>query len=127
LFLSVFLHDVSGVSPFAGGESGATGLDLASPLLFGGAVAGLGLVLAFDWMVLGRIVSASRDLVHELRLQLLVGEEGARALERGMLGLRTGEGASGRGLADGGSDRGHLACVEIVSRIALRGMIAPAA
>jgi K(+)-stimulated pyrophosphate-energized sodium pump len=139
LFLSVFLHDVTGGGPGAG--TAITGLDLASPMLCVGALAGLGLVLAFDWMVLGRIVSASRDLVHELRLQLLVGSDGARVLDRGMLGLRPGD-ASGLGAQLGARKSGtsdandsarrsgdgdHLACVEIISRIALRGMMAPAA
>jgi K(+)-stimulated pyrophosphate-energized sodium pump len=71
--------------------------EAASPAPYLGALTGLAVLVAFGRVVLGRIVSAGRDLVHELR------SDG-----------RHGHGASR-----------ELACVEAVSRVALGGMVPP--
>jgi K(+)-stimulated pyrophosphate-energized sodium pump len=107
LFAWMFLGEVWDAASADGG------LDVHGPLLYLGGAFGLLVVLGFVWITLRRIVSSGRDMVTELRVQLSGGDRQAG----GGLGLRL-------GIAEEGTDQ--LACVEIVSRIALRGMLAPA-
>ena len=109
LLVSVFLTRVWESS----GEDGA--LDVSSPWLYAGAALGAVVVLVFMWVTLRRITNSARELVNELRVQLGADERGATTESplRPMSDLEPG--------ADG-----QLACVEIVSRVALRGMLMPA-
>jgi len=87
------------------------------PALFGGGLAGLLAVLVFDWVILRRVIAAGRDVVNELRVQLrTIDDDGASG--RVLVERRTDE--------DSPREQGQLACVEIVSRAALRSMITPA-
>lgn len=87
-------------------------VDVTSPLLYVGAVLGAVVVLVFIWVTLRRITHSARELVNELRVQLGADERGAQADSPLRPASELGE--------------GQLACVEIVSRVALRGMLAPA-
>ncbi|MEZ4440722.1 MAG: sodium/proton-translocating pyrophosphatase [Polyangiaceae bacterium] len=127
LLLAVFLGEV-----WATGDAPPS-LDVASPRLYLGAVAGLLSLLVFIWAVLRRFLGAARDLVNEIRTQIGdsvdQGGEVARGSAVGAL-----LGASGRGegrapdlrrvLTDPVQDA-QLACVEIVSRASLRAMLGP--
>jgi K(+)-stimulated pyrophosphate-energized sodium pump len=110
LLLSTFLMQV-----WSGADEQGALIDVSSPLLYVGAVLGVIVVLVFIWVTLRRITISGRELVNELRVQLGADVRGAAADSP----LRT--------TSELGSEaNGQLACVEIVSRVALRGMLAPA-
>jgi K(+)-stimulated pyrophosphate-energized sodium pump len=94
LLMAIFLDQVARAR-------GLRASDLQSPMIYLGGLTGLLVVLAFGRTLLGRIVSAARELVQELRHQLGVAEVEVRA-------------------------EAQQACVEAVSRAALRGMLPPA-
>ncbi len=125
---SVFLGHV-----WEGTDEGAGRLDVTSPLLYVGGVLGGVVVLVFVWVTLRRITLSSRELVNELRVQLGADERGVGKGLGGASGASPDEDRGMRrgdasGMAMGPRESlGHLACVEIVSRVALRGMLAPAA
>lgn len=152
LMLAVFLAEVS-----AAADGDPAAIDVSSPAFYAGAILGLVSLLAFSWALLRRILIAARDLMNEVRVQLgASSDEGRGMLTSGRLaasglgglgrehlrgddqddreqapgGGRLGEGRPGRDprrvLVDP-QEESQLACVEIVSRIALRGMSAPAA
>ena len=104
--------------------------DVHSPLLYVGALLGVMVILVFSWVTLRRIIVASRDLLNELRVQL--GAQRARSggpAERMAPGLVTEDAlriVGSQSSRESAAEEGQLACVEIVSRIALRGMVAPA-
>ncbi len=130
LLLSVFFEEV-----WQGARAGAlTTISLSSPLLYCGGLLGLVVVLAFVRAMLWRIVGASRDYMHELR--------GAAHDETDGRSSDSHEGASSDPVADEdvhehGVDASAVdaaqearqlrqeACVEIVSRMALRSMVPP--
>jgi K(+)-stimulated pyrophosphate-energized sodium pump len=149
LLLAVFMGKVA-----AAADADPTQLDLSSPTLYAGALLGLISLLAFSWSMLRRILVAARDLMNEVRVQLGSPDDRAVAVGLGNSGLgnltrRSLDGGSddddGEAKRDGDRSRdeprrrkdprrvlvdpqeeSHLACVEIVSRVALRGMSAPA-
>ena len=148
LLLAVFVAEVS-----ASADADPTVVDVSSPILYAGAILGLVSLLAFLWSLLRRILFASRDLMNEVRVQLGASSEESGGLASGGLasaglsslglgGMARGslerdqdeageEGARGRKdprrvLVDP-QEESQLACVEIVSRVALRGMSGPAA
>ncbi|MEQ9322597.1 MAG: sodium/proton-translocating pyrophosphatase, partial [Polyangiaceae bacterium] len=146
LLLAVFLAEVS-----AAADGDPTAIDVSSPALYAGAVLGLVSLLAFLWALLRRILGAARDLMNEVRVQLGASSDEGRGILTSARLAATGLGGLGRersvadedepddGLRDGRAHRdprrvlvdpteeSQLACVEIVSRIALRGMSVPAA
>jgi K(+)-stimulated pyrophosphate-energized sodium pump len=123
-------------------------VDLTSPLPYVGALAGLLVVVVFSWATLTRLVQAVRAFILELRAQLAnapapadqADDAGARAARLGPsgdlarpailsaygYGASHGTRAAGLPAAEDRSWQGPLACVEIVSRHALRGMLPPA-
>ncbi len=152
LLLAVFLFDVwsagTDVAPVAGS---ADLIDASSPLLYLGALTGSLVVLAFVWATLRRFVGAGRDVVNDLRVQLglasdpqagspLAGHDSPEdegpppdELTERSDGLTGGMPIARRHPVDSSesperfpADRAQLAFVETVSRIALRGMLAPA-
>jgi len=94
-------------------------VDLSSPALYIAMLAGPLLVLAFIWITLRCIIASSRDLLNELRGNLGREDKGAGNARR----LQVRLGIHSQTTSEGSS---QLACAEIVSRIALRGMMAPA-
>ena len=129
----------------ATGSAHAGVLDVTRPTLYVGGVLGLLVVLGFVWTVMLRIVTAARELVNELRVQLAVTAPASDLEGPSVFDSNPGE-TEGELVASGtdpthdldatdpelwrpkppDDDAGQLACVEIVSRIALRGMLAPA-
>ncbi|MBM4357872.1 MAG: sodium/proton-translocating pyrophosphatase [Deltaproteobacteria bacterium] len=102
------------VSVFRGAvaEGGRAAVDATRPVVLLGGVAGLVVVVTFGRVLLGGIVQAGRGLVEELRHRLrshedVVDLDGERRPSQ----IR---------------DASHEACVESVSRSALRGMLPPA-
>jgi K(+)-stimulated pyrophosphate-energized sodium pump len=127
LLLSLFVEEVWAATP---GDD-ACRPDVHSPLLYLGAVFGLLVVLAFGWMTLRRILVSGRDLLNELRVQLGAQREraGSGTPERMAPGLAPEDRlriVGARSASESDAEAGQLACVEIVSRIALRGMLTPA-
>jgi K(+)-stimulated pyrophosphate-energized sodium pump len=132
LLISVFLSEVWESSP---GSHTEGSIDVTSPALYVGGVLGGLSVLLFMWLTLRRIVLAARELINELRVQL--GAERAHitaTLPRSMglpseapadPGVRGVPGELGEP-DERASGARQLACVEIVSRVALRGMLTPA-
>jgi K(+)-stimulated pyrophosphate-energized sodium pump len=108
LFMAMFLDQTSHARAAERSES-------MSPLVVVGGLLGLMVVIAFGRILLGRIVAAARDLVHELRHQLGVADDSGARIARPLS-------IDGRTVAHGADD----ACVEAVSRAALRGMLPPA-
>jgi K(+)-stimulated pyrophosphate-energized sodium pump len=94
------------------GRSGRPPVEISSPWVLIGGFAGLVVVVGFGRVLLGGIVSAGRELVEELRHRLR--DADVRIAE---------DEAPARML---GPTSSHDACVEAVSRAALRGMLAPA-
>lgn len=131
LLMSVFLERV-----WAAAEEEAGQLDVSNPLLYVGALLGALVIVVFAGVTLRRITISSRELVNELRVQLGADDRGkgkglgVRAAERTdpVLGSQgsSSQGSAARGGRGPKESLGHLACVEIVSRVALRGMLAPA-
>jgi K(+)-stimulated pyrophosphate-energized sodium pump len=123
LLISVFITRV-----WKGNNVGTGLLDVTSPLLYVGGVLGALVVLIFVWVTLRRITISGRELVNELRVQLGADVRGAHAdlplrpLTGGALPDLGGRSSVG----DAAPANGQLVCVEIVSRVALRGMLAPA-
>jgi K(+)-stimulated pyrophosphate-energized sodium pump len=143
LLVTLFLREVWE----AAGSAHAGIIDVTRPSLYLAGVFGLLVVLAFAWTVLLRIVSAARALVQELRVQL-----SANAARLEAEADTVADAPEPTHIVDAGDDVGwvpnlatdrarsagnagrprpadveaaQLACVEIVSRIALRGMLAP--
>jgi Na+/H+-translocating membrane pyrophosphatase len=189
---SLVLLAVFQVRVWSQDEAASGSADASSPLLYIAAILGLLVILSFHWATLRRIVSAARELVNELRVQLGAADPAAglrgtphapfqgaglgqldppaqAELGDGQLGDSTAHDSTAhdsaahdsaahdsaahdaplwddlgdleRGLgpgrlpsprrsvaAQGESQHAQrqLACVEIVARIALRGMLAPA-
>ncbi|MSP26370.1 MAG: hypothetical protein EXR75_14690, partial [Myxococcales bacterium] len=88
---------------------------LSRPLVQLGGILGIALVIFFARLVLGRVVSAIRDLVFELRHELGLTDESGTLRYQRRARLEPTELLARR---DG--------CVEGVSRAALRGMLPPA-
>jgi len=118
-------------------------IEATSPLLWVGGLGGVVLVVAFSWITLSRLISATRTFIFELR-GLLGGATG-RATDGGgadsdpsrrLLGAaRSASGSSARSAAEtavaGSSEtasggQAALGCIETVSRLALRGVLPPA-
>lgn len=134
LLMSAFLSRVWQAADEQAGQ-----LDVSNPLLYVGALFGALVIVVFAGVTLRRITISSRELVNELRVQLGADDRGrgkglgVRAAEgaqpvlgsqgAGRQGARSEAASGGRGPKE---SLGHLACVEIVSRVALRGMLAPA-
>ena len=119
LLIVVFILEVWGAR--AGG-AGQPQLDVGSPSLYLGATLGLVVVLAFFWITLRRVVASGRDLVNELRVRM--GSDAPEPLDSRHLDPRLAKPLDGELGIEGDGD--ELVCVEIVSRMALRGMLAPA-
>ncbi len=145
LLISVFINRV-----WTGHDVTVGRLDVSGPLLYVGGMLGALVVIVFAMVTLRRVTVSGRELINELRVQLGADVRGVSAdapLPRDSEGAllehdeavateAAGSDASagyatpgyaatpGYGTSEAG---GQLACVEIVSRVALRGMLAPAA
>ena len=97
-------------------RAGRPAVELHSPPVLLGACLGIVVVVAFSRVLLGGIVAAGRELVQELRHRLDTADRTGRGLVDGL--------SAPEGLAQARS--AEDACVEAVSRAALRGMLAPA-
>jgi len=137
LILSAFVFHVWQGQP-AGGDAQPLGLQNAT--LYAGAVLGVVVILVFMWATLWRVAQGARDFLLELRGQL------GRALSGSDVRQTEGDadlvprllGAGDAGVVgDGGADEleesasaaavrpEQLVCVEMASRLALRGMLPP--
>jgi K(+)-stimulated pyrophosphate-energized sodium pump len=136
LLITVFLSEVWEGAAAAPGQ-----IDVTSPALYVCGVLGALTILLFMWVTLRRIVLAARELINEMRVQL--GADRAHitaSLARSPAAVADPDGdeptptlgddrvESEAPTEPPGGRRGarQLACVEIVSRVALRGMLAPA-
>lgn len=146
LMLAVFFAEVT-----AAADGDPSSIDVSSPAFYAGAILGLVSLLAFLWALLRRILVAARDLMNEVRVQLGASADEGRGILTSARLAASGLSGIGRerfddddtrrpdGLGEGRVRRdprrvlvdpheeSQLACVEIVSRVALRGMSAPAA
>jgi K(+)-stimulated pyrophosphate-energized sodium pump len=97
-------------------------------LTYVGAVLGLVSVLAFIWATLRRLVIAARDFVNEVRVHLGASADDLGIMARGRLGGLSSDttGRDPRRVLVDPQEESQLACVEIVSRVALRSMPEPA-
>lgn len=100
----------------------------STPTLYIGAFLGLLVMLSFIWAMLSRIVQASRDLMQELRGWLASGAAQLVGSPLAPSALARHDTSADREPAEGdAAEQAQLACVEIVSRVALRSMLLPAA
>ena len=141
LLLSTFIEEVGRAA--RGTAVASSSFNINSPLAYCGGVLGLVIVLAFVRAMLWRIVGTSRDYLHELRAIHAETDDLADKAGAESTGLSASESSTGGDdlgsrpseevaavLADAEAgwearEQRQEACVEIVSRMALRSMLPP--
>ncbi|MEM1029866.1 MAG: sodium/proton-translocating pyrophosphatase [Myxococcota bacterium] len=111
------------------GSDAGLGLPAPSPVVGVAVVAGVATLLLFAWMLLRGVVAAARDVVQELRAVPRVPDherEDGGVEDQSTLSASAANRGTTREEGVTGRERRQVACVEIVARAALRGLIPPA-